>query len=187
MGKDKSRLVIEGETLADRAVRNLSAVCSYVFTVGGECAGDVPRVEDSQELKIPNQTAAIIGVHAALTHSKTEWTAILACDLPFVTPELFGILISKARSAPEATSVIAPVQPNGRLQPLSALYRTKSCIPMVEGAIGKGELSMTKLLNQLELITVDQDVIGVLENAKDLFLNINTPEDLEHARDLSAC
>jgi molybdopterin-guanine dinucleotide biosynthesis protein A len=183
MGTDKSRLVIDGETLAGRAVRNLSAVCCNVSTVGGDRLGDVPCIEDSKELRIPQQKAAIIGVHAALTHSKTEWTAILACDLPFVTPELFGGLISKARSAPPGINVVVPRQPDGRLQPLCGLYRTKPTIPVVETAIRDGELSITKLALKLKLISVDLGELIGLEGANDLLFNINTPDDLNYLRD----
>jgi molybdopterin-guanine dinucleotide biosynthesis protein A len=185
MGQDKSQLVIGGETLAQRATRTLSAVCSKVSTVGGDRVENVPPIEDSIDLNKPNQKAAIIGVYAALTNSETEWTAILACDLPFVTPELFRLLFSRTQSVPETTNVIVPVQLDGRFQPLCALYRTQGCASPIRTAIRNGELKIVEILGQLEASTIDQDELTGLENAKNLFVNINTPEELKHAKELS--
>jgi len=184
MGQDKSRLVIGGVTLAQRAIRTLSTVCSKVSTVGGDRVENVPRIEDSIGLNEPNQKAAIVGLYAALSNSESEWSAVLACDLPFVTPELFRLLILKARSIPPTTNVIVPVQPDSRLQPLCGLYRTKDCVSLVETAIGEGKLKVGEILDRLGWMSVDQNEISCLEDSKDLFVNINTPDDLKHAREI---
>jgi molybdopterin-guanine dinucleotide biosynthesis protein A len=184
MGKDKSRLSIGGETLAERAIRNLTAVCSKVTTVGGNRVGAVPRVEDVIEPEGHGQKAAIIGVFSALKHANSEWTAILACDLPFVPPDLFRVLISEAKAAPKVINIIVPIQPDGRFQPLCALYRTKPIFSAVEAAIREGSLKLTDLLEQIDLIAIDFSKLDAFENAKDQFVNINTLEDLAHAREV---
>jgi molybdopterin-guanine dinucleotide biosynthesis protein A len=182
MGTDKSRLIIGGETLAQRAIRTLAAVYTKVTSVGGKRVGNEPHIDDVSEFTLPGQ-AAIIGVHAALSHSKTEWTAVLACDLPFVTPELFDKLNTAALTAPANKYAVVPVQPEGRIQPLCALYRTEPCLSAVESAIGANNLKLVRLLDSLEPIEIGFSEFCNLEYAKQLFMNVNTPEDLRRARE----
>lgn len=179
MGRDKSRIDFEGETLADRAIRTLEKICSKVSTVGGRSFSSTPSIKDIHRAGDEELHASIFGVHSALTHSSTEWTAILACDLPFVTPELFHLLFSKTAGTENA---IVPIQPYGRRQPLCALYRTKPSLDGAEEAIKSGELSMQKLLDRIGTIPLDLKEFAQLKNAKFLLINVNTPEDLELAQ-----
>jgi molybdopterin-guanine dinucleotide biosynthesis protein A len=178
MGTDKSRLEIGAETLAARAVRTLQSVYAKVSTVGGEPLENVPFFPDQIDLSGERQRAAIVGVHAALKNSKSEWSAILACDMPFVTGTLLQFLVTKAVGTIQA---VVPVQPDGRLQPLCAIYRTRPCLAAVETAITNDDLSMTKLLEQIEAVKVDLDNFGDHASTRELFLNINTPDDLRKA------
>jgi molybdopterin-guanine dinucleotide biosynthesis protein A len=181
MGRDKSRLDFGGETLAERATRTLAAVCSNVFTVGGEPVRDIPLVEDEFELSFPGQKAAIAGLVSALKHSQTEWTAILACDLPFVTSALFRLLISKTSAAPKKASVIVPVQSDDKLQPLCAVYRTAVSLSEAIAAVSIGNFKIRKLVERLDPVTIEFNELAVLCETKDPFVNINTPEDFQKA------
>jgi molybdopterin-guanine dinucleotide biosynthesis protein A len=60
------------------------------------------------------------GLHAAVAYSRSEWALVLACDYPFVTSDLLTLL---AGFASKECDAVVPVQPDGRLQPLCALYR----------------------------------------------------------------
>jgi molybdopterin-guanine dinucleotide biosynthesis protein A len=107
MGKDKSRLELGGRTFVERVAEALAAVTSKVSIVGANpqsdtetfklpahVLGDVcslPLVSDVFE-----KWGALGGLHGALAASRAEWTAVVACDLPFVTADLFRRLASKA-------------------------------------------------------------------------------------------
>ena len=113
MGTDKSQLRIEQQTFTERITETLLQITDLVTIVGRNDAR-LPGVPD-----IYPQWGALGGLHAALTACRREWAVVVACDLPFVTPELFQHL-ANLRLDHEA---VVPLQQDGRAQPLSALYR----------------------------------------------------------------
>src|SRR4029079_15455614 len=86
MGTDKSQLLIERQTFAERIAETLLQVADRVTLVGGVGA-NFPRVED-----IYPQWGALGGIHSALATCKSDWAIVVACDLPFVTTQLFSFL-----------------------------------------------------------------------------------------------
>jgi molybdopterin-guanine dinucleotide biosynthesis protein A len=123
MGRKKANIMLGDTTLAERAVVALSAITGNVAVVGNiEVNEPLVRVVPDEPAKSDSR-GAIVGLYSALRNAKTEWTAVLACDLPFVTSELVVRLARMAESLPDAACVV-PVQPDGRTQPLCGIYRT---------------------------------------------------------------
>src|SRR6185295_5785164 len=105
----KSQLLIERQTFADRIAETLSHVADSVTLVGGHGANtSLARVAD-----VYPQWGALGGIHAALAACKSEWAIVVACDLPFVTAELFSFLASFCLDH----EAIVPIQQDGRPQP----------------------------------------------------------------------
>src|SRR5207244_12891152 len=73
-------------------------------------------------------------VHAALAHARTEWAVVLACDFPFISVELLQYLSTLLSDHVDA---IAPIQPDGRVQPLCAFYRVKPFLKIVDEPIAE--------------------------------------------------
>jgi molybdenum cofactor guanylyltransferase len=175
MGTDKSALILTGETLAMRAAKALGTICKQTRMVGGSAenlAGSFPRVPDVY----PNW-GALGGVHAALTASTFEWIAILACDLPFVTQNLFEQL-ARLRTSFDA---VAAIQSDGIPQPLCALYRVNPCRERATCLIESGERRPIALLQSVRTRWVTFDEIAGLEGSSHFFDNINTPDDYARA------
>src|ERR1041384_3964522 len=122
MGSDKSQLLLEGQTFVERIAVTLETVTDTIRLVGGSpnstFASRLATVAD-----VYPQWGALGGLHAALSACKREWAIVVACDLPFVTVELFSFLAS-LRLGHEA---VVPIQPDDRPQPLAALYRVDPC------------------------------------------------------------
>src|SRR3954465_4139543 len=116
MGTDKALLELGGRNFIERITMALSSISVQVSLVGQRermaAQPSLPIVPD-----IHVKWGALGGLHAALRACNAEWAAVVACDLPFVTGELFVRLPSLR----ENFDAIAPVQPDGRLQPLCAL------------------------------------------------------------------
>lgn len=191
MGWPKSELMLGGKSLAERAVSTMSALTGERVTIVGsnfssEFFGvEVKVVSDNTralKLRDDNGRAPIIGLYTALTDADNEWIAVLAVDLPFVSGELLSRLASMRH---EETDAVVPVQPDGRLQPLCALYRREVCLAAARIAIEASELSLHKLLSELRLRRVEPSGLNDLQNAANFFLNVNTPEDLERAKQIT--
>jgi molybdopterin-guanine dinucleotide biosynthesis protein A len=175
MGQDKAQLRLGTETLLERIAGQLSAVTSSVTLVGSSQAHAghaLPTVPDVYE-----RWGALGGIHAALSAANTEWALVVACDLPFVTRELF---VRLQEIMAESLDAIVPVQPDGRLQPLCALYR-RTCVPTIEGLISEGEHTPRALLRAVRSDYLLFRNLSDLPGAENLFLNLNTPEDFERA------
>jgi molybdopterin-guanine dinucleotide biosynthesis protein A len=178
MGEDKSRLELGGRTFVETAAEALRGVASRVSVVssrqGAESHG-LPVVEDLRA-----GLGALGGLHAALASCRAEWAAVVACDLPFVTGELMARLLSECT---DETDAVVPVQEDGRVQPLCALYRARVCVGEVAEMIRVGELRPRALLTRVRSRLVAFEELRDLKGSARFFLNVNTPEDYARAID----
>ena len=172
MGTDKSLLPIEGQTFTGRIAETLLKLTDSVSVVGRETDLRLPTVPD-----VYPQWGALGGLHAALTACKRDWAIIVACDLPFVTAELFSFLAEK-RMDHEA---VVPVQEDERPQPLAALYRVEPCRQRATELIEAGRRRPLDLLEAVKTRWVSFAEIRNLDQAQRFFVNINTPSDYYEA------
>ncbi len=117
------------------------------------------------------------GLHSALLNSKSEWTFIAACDIPLVSGDVISFLSDQID---DNFDVVVPTQPDGRLQPLMAFYRTKTVLERLMKLFEEmpPAPSMHAILDGLRLRTVSFHEIEDLAGAEQNFANVNSPEDL---------
>lgn len=175
MGTDKSQLLIQRQTFADRIAETLSHVADSVTLVGlisRHASSSFPVVSD-----VYPQWGALGGLHAALAACRNEWAIVVACDLPFVTSELFSLL-AEMRLDHDA---VVPIQQDGRPQPLAALYRVDPCLKRASEMIEAGRRRPLDLLEAVNTRWVEFDKLTNLAHAEKFFVNINTPSDYDEA------
>jgi len=172
MGTDKSQLLIEGQTFTARIAETLMKLTGSVTLVGRDADSGLPSVAD-----VYPQWGALGGLHAALSACKREWAIVVACDLPFVTAELFSFLAEKRLDH----DAVVPVQDDGRPQPLAALYRSESCRQRATELIESGRRRPFDLLEAVKTCWVSFAEIRNLDQAERFFVNINTPSDYYEA------
>lgn len=177
MGRDKALLRLRGVSFVERIAEALSPVAGPINLVGAK------NVDSSLKTgNVPDVYAgwgALGGLHAALSACRAEWAAVVACDLPFVTGELFARLAGFS----EDWQAVVPVQRDGRLQPLCALYRTAVCREIARRMIEEGERRPRALVRLVRARLVHWEELSDLPGARLFFENVNTPED--YARALS--
>src|ERR1051325_6761011 len=84
--RDKSALVVEGQTILERQLAVLSAV-----------AGDVRIIRREDDL-VPG-CGPLGGLHAALAAAASDEVLVVACDMPYVTSPFAAHLLSLAGPA----------------------------------------------------------------------------------------
>jgi molybdopterin-guanine dinucleotide biosynthesis protein A len=176
MGTDKAQLDLGGQTFIARIAAALASIAVRTSVVGAQGtagASELPFVPD-----VYAKWGALGGLHAALAACRAEWAAVVACDLPFVTGELFVRLASLR----ENFDAVVPVQSDGRLQPLCALYRVEPCRKRAEELIAAGEHRPRALLLAVKTRWVEMAELEDIEGAPLFFTNVNTPEDYLKAR-----
>jgi molybdenum cofactor guanylyltransferase len=169
MGTDKARLVLNGLTFTEHIASVLCRVARSVKVVGAN-AGDLGL---ESQADVFAQWGALGGLHAALSACTSEWCLVVACDLPFVTTNLF----TRMAGLVQGFEAVAPLQEDGFLQPLCAFYRIDPCLDRCERLIKAGERRPRTLLESVKTRLVDFAELSDLDGAQRFFDNINTPED----------
>ena len=191
MGQDKAQMSVGGKTFFERAATAMITICHRPVSVVGGNGTDLavrtyPDIAFLPDLRVDGRElprAPIVGLFTSLTYAKTPWIAILACDLPFVTKDLMTRL---AGYCSDEFDAIVPVQPDGNLQPLCAIYRRERCLPVAEDMIEKGDLKMRTLVSSLHTRFVDFGELTDLSGSANFFFNVNKPEDYESALKIAA-
>lgn len=165
LGRAKAGVVMRGRTLVERSVDALAARCEPVVVVSRPGVLlptlDVPVVLDREGARGP-MNALVTG----LSLLDADDVLVLACDLPFAGPVLDRLV-----AAPPGLAVAAA---DARAQPLCARYPRATTLAACERLIARGIRRMTTLLDELEATTIPVE--------GDELFNVNTAEDLEHAR-----
>jgi molybdopterin-guanine dinucleotide biosynthesis protein A len=174
MGINKAWLEIEGQSLIERTVASVRAVTSSVAIIAnteGYGRLGVPVFADTRQGVGPLEA-----VRVALSHTQTNRILLVACDLPFLTTELFSFLLS----IPSTEQAIVPLSADNQLEPLCAIY-CKNSLAAVEEMIEHGQRKMAKLFEMVPTRFVEFKEIRELDGAHLFFENINTPEDYDRA------
>jgi len=176
MGTDKAFVDYEGHSLLERALEIARSVTSGVRIVGSrkKFAQFAPAVED-----IFPDHGPLGGIHAALRASSTDLNMMLAVDMPFVPGAFLKYLIRHSRNSPEATAVIP--RGNGRWQPLCAIYR-RDFADAAETALLAGRNRIDLLYPEIHLRVIEEEELQREGFFRDIFDNLNTPEELEEQR-----
>lgn len=118
------------------------------------------------------------GLYTSLSAAQGDSVAAVACDMPFASPTLFAYeldLLSKT-----GADVVIPSTPNG-LEPLHAVYRRETCLPIIRSALESGQLKLIGWLPQVRLRIVPSEESACFDPDGLAFWNLNTPEEFRKA------
>lgn len=168
MRSDKKWIKIGGYTLFERTYRLLSdilmrsplAVCSNP----GE---NLPVPCKILTDKIPN-IGPLGGLLAALEACPTEWTLVLAVDMPFITRTEITLLLEAPRTDCEALTLTD----SGYPEPMAALYK-KSTFPFWLDRADRQKYKMRS-----GVVRLKWKPIQIPKDSRAL-INLNTIDDLE--------
>ena len=182
MGRDKASIVINGKSLVERSIdcigKALGNVSISIVTRSGQQASsisvNVPIIFDHHQDRGPWG-----GVEAALSRSNAEWTFIMACDYPLMSPDVIKFLVENVSDEFDA---IVTRQTDGKLQPLCALYRTSICAAAVSAILAENETPPLRVFfEKVRTRVIPITAFAHLADAENCFLNVNTEADLDKA------
>ncbi|MFP4444643.1 MAG: molybdenum cofactor guanylyltransferase [Desulfosudaceae bacterium] len=126
--------------------------------------------------------SSLTGIHAALFSIDTPYAFICACDAPFVKQELVETI---AAGLTDKVDVVIPETAKG-LEPLCAVYSVR-CLEAIERQLRQQQrFAIWYILKRLRVKTISEQKLRQSDPFLDSFLNVNTPADLERARQLIA-
>lgn len=175
MGADKAWLEFNGSTLIERCVDSLRQCFSRVIIVANQppafASLGLPVFSD----EVPG-LGPIGGLLTALRRAESETIFLVACDMPFLNPHLIREMTS---ALDQHDAVVA--QFNGPFEPLHAVYR-RGILPVVEAQIAARQYSLQALVGKLRLKVLSEIELSQYSDWRNGFLNLNTPEEVQHAR-----
>lgn len=174
MGTDKALLELAGERLLARVYQPMASLFASTLLVTNNPERysflPCPAVPDLY----PGE-GSLAGIHAALHHAPTDLVFVVACDMPFVSPELVRHICGLA----PGYDAVVPLSQDG-IEPLHALYRT-SCLPVMERMLENGEKRIRDLLNRVQSRMLPWEELASIPGARRSFLNLNTPAEFAAA------
>jgi FdhD protein len=176
MGSDKSLLPIRGARFIDHVYRRLSELFEEVIIVTNS-----PTLYDGIPCrKVPDiyhAQGSLAGIHSGICHARHERVFVVACDMPFVDPDVVRHICARADGA----DVVIPVGEQG-CEPLHALYG-KSCLPPMENALDAGQKRIIAFFPHVKVTEIGARELSALDPGELSFRNINTPQEYFRLRD----
>lgn len=177
---DKQELVVQGDKLGRVVAKNALARSKNVVVIGrnGRPYESLPvgRFDD-----IVAGFGPISGLHAALSFSETEWVYLVACDMPFFLDAWLDYVVSCAAEDESSLAVVARY--GSHIEPFHGLYSKKLLEHLDEKiAAARGRsvrLSFSRLLDGVPHHAVPENVVRTFTPDWRLFVNINSPDDLQ--------
>ena len=166
MGKDKRTLLLDGETLFNRALDVLVEIFPEVIVVLGQedfsVHNDNVRVVNDL---IPNRAAAG-GLYTGLFYATQQRVFAVACDMPYLNPDVIRYMVSISSHFDITLAELA------------------HCLSHLEQMVKSENLRVQSLLDEssLEIRKVVESEIRPYDNHLLSFMNINSPADFELAR-----
>ncbi|OFW61512.1 MAG: molybdopterin-guanine dinucleotide biosynthesis protein B, partial [Actinobacteria bacterium RBG_16_64_13] len=174
MGEDKAFAPFDGGTLLEWMRDRFAALFSNVFVVAREPSRfhglGLPVVIDAFA-----EGGSAVGVYTAVLAAPTERVICLACDMPFVTPRFLRTLAERSKGF----DVFVP-RHGDYLQPLCAVYG-KGTLDAYGEFIRSGRRRIFDIYPDLDTGYLEMDD-GSHGDPEGLFMNVNTPAELEAAR-----
>ena len=169
--RDKALLEFRGQTLLERRVRLLKPLCCEIIVVSNttNAYGEegFRLVRDERE-----DVGPIMGLYTGLANSNTPRSFITACDMPFLSRELY-LCLEGYSSGYDA--VVPRVGTN--VEPLFSFY-SKSCLPYIERVLAQNLRRIVSFFNDISIRYVEEPELTTWDSELLSFRNINTLQDL---------
>jgi len=183
-GSNKAFIKLGDKPLLRHVVEtSLRVVDEVVVAVGrddgvAEYLKVLPRsvkvLKDTMESKSP-----LIGIITGMKGIRSEYTAVMSCDTPFVRAEVLKYLFGKAHGA----DAVVPRWPNGNIEPLHSIYEVSSTLYAAEEAVKMKRYRILHMINRLGTVFyVPINEVRKLDRELITFFNINTANDLRTAK-----
>ena len=180
MGRAKPLIKVAGVPLVVRVVQAAREAAAEVVVVTKTTqAGSLrPVLPDGVALRtdIGRIQSPLVGFAAGADALTSEYVAYLPCDLPLLSPVLLYALFTAA----EGHDAAIPKWPDGRIEPMVAVYLRSPARDAAKEALEAGDRANTDLIRRLlDVAYIPIEELRAVDPGLDSFVNVNTPEDLK--------
>jgi len=175
-GRAKALMELGGRRIIDRVVDVMRAVTDDLLIVTNTsevyASLGLPMIADV----FPDH-GSLGGIFSGLRAASRDSIFTVACDMPFLMPDVARLVTDRA----ELADVIVPVV-GGRYETLHACY-AKSCLGPMEAKLRAGHLKIAGFFDDVRVLTIAEDEVARFRSPDLVFMNVNTPEEMAEARE----
>jgi molybdopterin-guanine dinucleotide biosynthesis protein A len=178
-GEAKALIELGGRRIVERVVAAIAPVVddmlvvtntpeSYAF-LGLPMVGDV----------FPDH-GSLGGIYSGLKAAAGDVAFTVACDMPFLRADVARLVVDRAAAA----DVVIP-RVGEQLETMHAAY-AKACLPSMEERLRAGRLKIIGFFDAVRVLEIPEADVRRIADPAVVFMNVNTPDELAHARHLEA-
>lgn len=178
MGYDKAFLDIKGEPLIGRQLGELKNIFKNIIIA----TNDPQKYTSFKSVNIacdvvPGQ-GPLGGIYSGLLASGSFYNFVIACDMPFINKPLVRYIIENR----DDYDVVIP-KIGGRIHPLFGIY-SKNCVSAIEEMLKHDRLEVRSIFSKVRVRFLSRREIKRFDKNMLSLLNINTPDELQRAKEL---
>ena len=178
-GRPKALLELGGRRIIERVVDAVAPAVDDLLIVTNtpDLYGflKVPMVAD-----VYPDHGSLGGIYSGLRAAPGDAAFTVACDMPFLHPDVVRLVVERVGFG----DVVIP-RVGGQLETLHALY-AKRCLGAIEARLVAGRLKIVEFFDLVTVVEVAEREVARYRDPAIVFMNVNTPEELERARMLAA-
>ncbi|HET7874047.1 MAG TPA: molybdenum cofactor guanylyltransferase [Methylomirabilota bacterium] len=178
-GRPKALLELGGRPIIERVLDVVRAVTDdqLLVTNTPDLYGflGLPMVSDV----FPDH-GSLGGIYSGLKAAPGDAAFTVACDMPFLVPAVARLVTARAHQA----DVVVPIV-GGQFETLHACY-AKACLGPIEARLRAERLKIIGFFEDVRVLAIPEAEVARLRDPGLVFMNVNTPEELERARELLA-
>ena len=178
-GRPKALMEIGGRRIVERVVAALRPVVDDLLVVTNTpelyAFLGLPLVPD-----VYPDHGSLGGIYSGLKAAPGEAAFTVACDMPFLHPEVVRLVVGQAGRG----DVVIP-RVGEQLETLHAVYG-KACLPHIEERLLAGRFKIVGFFERVRVVEIPAAEVARHRDPELVFMNVNTPEELARARQLDA-
>ncbi|MEN6615125.1 MAG: molybdenum cofactor guanylyltransferase [Syntrophorhabdus sp.] len=171
MGRDKATVEYQGISLIRNVYQKVSTVFDDVIVISSRHATienvKLPIFRDIVAMQSP-----AVGIATALIYSRKPHIFVVACDMPFLTPEAMQCILDASRGMDITIPMVGAYY-----EPLHAIY-SRHCLAPLLRLIDGNNLKISNVFPYVTMTVVKDAPCFKRHDGRAVFSNINTQEEL---------
>lgn len=179
-GINKALLRVGGRPIVERAAEVLKAVLPEVLVITNS-------PEEYEFLGLPMfrdlfpGKGALGGLYTALNKCSSDKVFLVGCDMPYLNKDVVSYMVEMA--ATEDSDILIP-RVRDRLHPMHAIY-SRRCLSPIARHLNCRDLRILNFFHLVDVREIQEKDLQRYDPQCRFVMNINTPQDLERAREMA--
>ncbi len=185
-GQDKALIKLAGKPLILHVFDRLCGIVEEtVVVVGSETQKQTLErllsYKASVAIDESEKQSPLVGALTGLQRVTGFYCLLLPCDTPFISTQIFQYLLDLCISK----SAVIPRWPIGYIEPLHAVYHTKSALEAAKNALDEEKLDFQSMIAHLrDVMYISTMILQQMDSKLLTFINVNTLTDLKKAESM---